>query len=370
MPHPEPLRVSSHTSVSQTLITSWSTLLQESESARVFQTPQWFMAWQTHLAKNTKVLIVTFHSKELLVGMAALQVGNYHSLPLPCVSFAASGVSDYLGIVIKTGYEKEVYAAFFTHLPHIEQRKFFHFQQLPSAILEHLPVLGVNTTISRQDTTPQITLPKSWEEYSKTHKKLTDNIRYAERRLLREHTYVQIESIQNGDAVSTTMTALYHLHSKRWKSRGLPGVLGNTSIQAFHHQVAQSFAQQGWLRMHRIVNDGITIAALYGYSFNGRYYYYLAGFDPAYYVYSPGALLISKAIQEAITEECHIFDFLRGEEGYKKMWADTEVPHNSQVIIGPSLIRKALVAEQQGKRRVEKWLDTKYIGLFAKRRGK
>ncbi|HEY4593430.1 MAG TPA: GNAT family N-acetyltransferase, partial [Thermoanaerobaculia bacterium] len=49
-------------------------------------------------------------------------------------------------------------------------------------------------------------------------------------------------------------------------------------------------------------------------------YFYQSGFDPAHSALSPGTLLVAQAIRRAIEEGKTAFDFLRGDEPYKRRW--------------------------------------------------
>jgi hypothetical protein len=49
-------------------------------------------------------------------------------------------------------------------------------------------------------------------------------------------------------------------------------------------------------------------------------YYYQAGFDPKYEEWSVGLVVMGKCIEDAISRELSEFDFLRGDEPYKKRW--------------------------------------------------
>ncbi|TIM67791.1 MAG: GNAT family N-acetyltransferase, partial [Mesorhizobium sp.] len=66
--------------------------------------------------------------------------------------------------------------------------------------------------------------------------------------------------------------------------------------------------------------DGAVVGAYYGFHHHDRAYAYLGGFDPAYASESPGAILIGKAIAEAVQDGAREFDFLRGRESYKYSW--------------------------------------------------
>ena len=67
-------------------------------------------------------------------------------------------------------------------------------------------------------------------------------------------------------------------------------------------------------------------------------YYYQAGFDPEMNAFSPGNLLVAETIREAIEEGRLHFDFMRGDEPYKRRWKPQHAWSNLRVLIpGQSL---------------------------------
>jgi CelD/BcsL family acetyltransferase involved in cellulose biosynthesis len=64
----------------------------------------------------------------------------------------------------------------------------------------------------------------------------------------------------------------------------------------------------------------------YGFCSHRRTYFYLTGFDREFAGTSPGTLVISHAIEQAVREGCTHFDFLRGAEKYKYFWGAKDTP--------------------------------------------
>jgi CelD/BcsL family acetyltransferase involved in cellulose biosynthesis len=91
-------------------------------------------------------------------------------------------------------------------------------------------------------------------------------------------------------------------------------------VEAFHHEVAQRFAQRRWLRLYRLYFGTRMAAANYGFYLRSRAYSYIGGFDPDLANLSPGRIIIHQAICDAAQEGAVEFDFLRGAEEYKYRW--------------------------------------------------
>jgi CelD/BcsL family acetyltransferase involved in cellulose biosynthesis len=88
----------------------------------------------------------------------------------------------------------------------------------------------------------------------------------------------------------------------------------------FLKNVAQLFAQHSWLRFCAAYLDARPIGVLFSFQFVDRIYLYNAGFDPDFSHLSPGIVAIGLDIKTAIDEGFKYYDFLRGEENYKRQF--------------------------------------------------
>lgn len=87
----------------------------------------------------------------------------------------------------------------------------------------------------------------------------------------------------------------------------------------------------GW-RVDLLERDGVATAALFGWSDDRGYYLYNACFDPSLQAASPGLVLLTSMIETAIRSRLEIFDFLKGDEGYKsRMGARPRQLHHMEV---------------------------------------
>ena len=59
---------------------------------------------------------------------------------------------------------------------------------------------------------------------------------------------------------------------------------------------------------------------------------YNGGFDPAHARLSPSAILVGLAMRQAAREGAREFDFLRGHEGYKRVWGAEPQPMHRRVL--------------------------------------
>ena len=84
----------------------------------------------------------------------------------------------------------------------------------------------------------------------------------------------------------------------------------------------------------------------YSFAYEGIYYDYQKGFDPAWSRYSPGQLMLAHLIKEAIEDGAWKLDLLRGDEDYKTSWTsnDTTDTHALFALRGRGKMWMAAVA--------------------------
>ena len=139
-----------------------------------------------------------------------------------------------------------------------------------------------------------------------------------------------IETVPH-DMIDHGMNVLFEQHKLRWRKRGLPGAFLGKSIR-FHKEWAETASRNGWLRLSVLKLDGEPIGAIYAMALGETTYYYQAGFDPAKGSVSPGTLLVAYTIRRAIEEGASHFDFMRGDEPYKRRWKPNHAYRNLRLI--------------------------------------
>jgi CelD/BcsL family acetyltransferase involved in cellulose biosynthesis len=116
---------------------------------------------------------------------------------------------------------------------------------------------------------------------------------------------------------------MVRLHNARWARRGMPGAFRGASSR-FH--AAWIERAEGAAKFLVAKNpSGEVIGVLYSLHSKRETAYYQAGIDPVKAgSTSPGSALIWQAILESIQHDDVAFDFLRGDEPYKKRWKPTD----------------------------------------------
>jgi CelD/BcsL family acetyltransferase involved in cellulose biosynthesis len=88
--------------------------------------------------------------------------------------------------------------------------------------------------------------------------------------------------------------------------------------------LARRLAERGWLWLVVLTLDGQPIAARYDFVYGGKVWCMQGGWDPAHQDLNPGTLMTGEVIAWAIAKGLSEYDFLGGEDHYKRRWAEAE----------------------------------------------
>jgi len=303
------------------LVAAWEGVLQRCPSATVFQTPEWILPWWRHLSGTRVPLTLVASSADGPVAIAPLALQRAAAGRV--VRFAATGVSDYLDFVVAQGHEREFAQSLFPFLADI-RCDLLDLQQVP----EHSPCAreivqaarerGLRVHTEAQEICPAIPLPDTWDDYrAGLGKSMRENVSYYPR-MVAKRLGARIEG-PDSDGIER-LDQVMALHQARWRRRLLPGSFFSRRVQHFHREVAQGMSRRGALAVYSLWVDGWAGAGLYCFEHGDTVFYYSGGFHPALARYSPGTVLVARAIADAIARGKRRFDLLRGAEPYKYRW--------------------------------------------------
>jgi CelD/BcsL family acetyltransferase involved in cellulose biosynthesis len=117
--------------------------------------------------------------------------------------------------------------------------------------------------------------------------------------------------------LSKEMGRFFDLHDARWEASGGSAALDGEA-RRFHDRFAHLALRRGWLRLWFLDLEDRPVAGWYGYSIGGRYCFYLPGFHPAHGHLGVGKRLMIHGIECAAAEGASTYDFLSGDEDYKR----------------------------------------------------
>lgn len=307
-----------HTEV-QEITSEWREVFCLS-GATPFQSPDWLLPW-VKVFSPEKMMCVEVRQHGKLVGVAPLLI--YQRDGERVLAFMGGGVSDYLDILIDPSLESQAVQAIFSAvLDSGENWSILDLTDLPS----HSPLTGIFREYAcEHDSCRILRLPGSADELLHCFsKRQRANLRNARSRLLQAGTGVFEKATY--DNLSEFLTELFRLHGDRWSQRGQTGVLSDDRVQEFHIAAANGLLAQGLLQLSRLTSQGKTLAVIYSLVGQQTTFCYLQGFDPEFAWLSPGTQLMFFEISDALGRGLRNFDFLRGQEDYKRHWRAERQP--------------------------------------------
>ncbi|MGZ3441544.1 MAG: GNAT family N-acetyltransferase [Polyangia bacterium] len=306
------------------LADDWRALHELAPSATPFQSWEWARAWWSHRRRGRLLILCARDHGGALVGLLPLVVAPFG--PARRVTFLGAPEADYQDLLAAPAHADAVRDAFagwlagaargwdIIDLPDVREDSALATLAPPS------PSLAARRYVHR--ICPYLTLDGSGDWRLAAAAKLRTRLRQQNRRLARDFDVAF--DLAGADELPHALDDLFYLHDRRWRRRGLRGAFARPSVRRFHRELAGRFAARGWLRLHRLRVDGKTRAAFYCFADGARVYYYLSGFDLGFGRYSPGAVLMGRAVEEAQSDGARVFDLLRGDENYKREWGARE----------------------------------------------
>jgi CelD/BcsL family acetyltransferase involved in cellulose biosynthesis len=313
----------------------WNTLIENSV-VHVYQTFEWMRTWWKYFKKpGQRVHILVFFVDGIIVGIAPFfKEGKkiFGIIPFNRLQFIGSGLSDYIDIIIRSGYEQTVIDSYFSYL-----KDHKHEWALVDAecVNENSHLMKCINQASRDQGLKIISLNGSsglYFELPDSEEALMNNMgdtsRHNYKRKLKsfqqkhegELRVLQHETDDIGGAVEI----FSEIHGKRWKSLGFPSAFDEKHHREFHAEFSKKFAQRGWLKMFMLCAKSESIGVGYAFTFNKRIYLYQCNAFGSKEVMqcSPGILIRVLIMIDGVKNGMKVLDYLRGSEEYKSRETD------------------------------------------------
>lgn len=308
-----------------TLAASWDHLSRTCETATPFQARIWIETWARNFASPSRLTTIVVREGADVVGLFPL-VSSVS--PWRALRPAGTGPSDYLSPLLP---DASLVGEMQDALVELGRKRLIDLHQQPS---DHFFTAALPYETIDQARCLVLDLPPTYEEYVAS---LSKSLRYDVRRLggkaLTEKGAV-VEWI-SPETVDEFADQFFHLHRLRWKSRGLPGAFFGRG-ERFQREWMHAAVPAGLVMMNRLVADGKPAGCVYAMRAGQTCYFYQAGMDPDASSLSPGTILVAKMIEWAIQEGCTTFDFMRGDEPYKRRWKPNRERTNFRILLPPS----------------------------------
>lgn len=375
------------------LADEWRTLLARSSTNELSVHPDWILPWWDVFGDSGKRSLRTLalFDGDRLVGLAPLLARPHvyrPAIPFRRLEALASGedeadetCSDYLGLIAEQGREEEVASAFAGALTsgvagdwdELVIPSMSGDAALPAIVRDELARRGLHVSLEERDTSPYVSLPKTWDEYLGG---LKQSKRGQLRKALRALSQWAggelpvIERVRAPSELAKGQEILLALHRERWAagSPSLMGVYSSARYRAFQDGVMPRLLALGALDLGWISVRGEPVAAFYNFRHDGRVLHYQSGRkldvpDDVRVGVTMHALLIRDAIEGGMRE----YDFLAGAAQYKMALANCTRPLVTLRAARPSVVESARRASEQATDQARRLRDYAKAAYAAKR---
>jgi CelD/BcsL family acetyltransferase involved in cellulose biosynthesis len=184
---------------------------------------------------------------------------------------------------------------------------------------EALRTAGYRVAITRHQLSPYLGLPGTWEELlAMLSQNQRSHIRRYKRRLEREGR--ASFRTTTGPGLDSDLDRFFQLEASGWKGAAGTAILKDPHALRLYRDFAHAASAQGWLRLHLLELDGVTIAGGYSCVLGDAAFLMKSCFDERCAHLAPGTILRSEAIRAAIEEGLSFYEFLGAPEPHKLHW--------------------------------------------------
>lgn len=268
--------------------------------------------------RGRTVALALFNRVRRRIGPSLLHLGATGRPELDCPYVEQNGV------LAETGREDELT---FLCLRSVASR---YDLALPGICEQVLPALrrAANLVrIIRSQSSPIVDLAAlraTGQDYLTTRSANTrQQIRRSDR-LYQRQGPIDVEPANSIAAAHAMLDEMAALHQAAWTARGQPGSFARPFFRRFHQALITTATPRREIALLKVICNGKVIGILYNFLYRGRMLSYQSGF--AYGDHGPhakpGLTCHSSAVAFAINQDIDIYDFLAGEDRYKRSLAD------------------------------------------------
>jgi CelD/BcsL family acetyltransferase involved in cellulose biosynthesis len=307
----------------------WNRLLSRSQWDNVFLRWEWIHTWWAHFHQDRKLFIWTVHQDERLVAILPLYIDQPSPFGFRYLRICSDDLSpDYLDVIQERDLAPEIFDALLKSLHEYSSRwdivSLEHLRIGSTLLNSKFPDAHYGVSADRSHTCPYVKIQGEYGDYFENQlrqglhryhidKKKKKLFGQKDVRHLRAHT-----DAERGEFLDY----LFQLHEQRADSIQRHSFFARPDVKRFHHEVSRLFLEAGFLNLQVLVQGRLPVGAAYGFDYHNKMYFFQSGFDPAWSSWSPGFIMISLMIEESFKNGFEEFDFLKGEESYKSLWAN------------------------------------------------
>ena len=300
-----------------------------------FHTWDWLGPWSEVFSDGVEPRIVAVWADDDLIALVPLMYQR--RAWASTLEWLGAGRSDHAPLLVRPGFESAAMQTVLGYLQGTKRRTdLLSLRTLSGTQLKwcaELPASGI--AHAEEDVSPRVDIDCDWDTYlGRKSKKHRGNIR----RLLRDQERLPALHVACvPDATAALQEEIREVEAHSWKAKD-----GSLRMEGkggeFYARFLSRFSERGWLEVWTARFDARLIAYLITFHYRQRIFYYNGAYRVDYQRYTelaPGTVLIANALKSAHDRGLRSFDFLRGDEPYKTLWATDRRPlHHALVPLG------------------------------------
>jgi len=320
------------------LYDAWNDILSQTDDANVQLTHEWLSSWWEVFGDNERLSLITITDQGKILGIAPLTISKVigkAGFELRKLVFVGDGLTDYHDLLIANERREEVLRSLIEFIANSKESwDAIHFRNVRSDS-PNLPILrdALGDTSFRSIERinyecSSISLDCDWTDYY--HGVLGKNLRSDIRRRLNylgrmgKAEFIRLREV---DDVTNTLGIIKSLHIKCRRAKGETSWYTDESRFRFVSLILKRFGDRKWLDLLFLKLNDQIIAYYLGFVYDNIVYFWNTGFDPEFSKLSPGKLLLHHWIEDSFAQGYREFDFMVGDETYKRHWATSTRPN-------------------------------------------
>lgn len=297
----------------------------------LFVLPPWIKAWWKVFGKGYELYICSVRHRDRLTGIAPLMIRDNAAYLI-----GNEDTCDYGDFIFRPGNETGFLSVLFSHLKkqgitHIYLRNIQGSSLIRSTLAMHENLLKARSECQASDRIYGMELPGTWKEYlSLLSLKDRHEIRRKMRRLHEAGT-VKIQVVSRKVDIDSYIDLFIKLFRSNIPEKEK---FMTRDMELFFRNLARETVDEGMLKMLVLLIDEYPAAATVCFDYRGDMYLYNNGYDRRYRHLSVGLISKVLSIREGIKLRRKQFNFLKGDEPYKRRLGGTHSQlYNCSIIL-------------------------------------
>lgn len=150
-------------------------------------------------------------------------------------------------------------------------------------------------------------------------KKTRQDVVYQIRRL-EKTSPLELHKVSTEAEIADYLNSFCQLHQKRWNDTSTKSLFNDELFKRFFIEMGTNMFINGKASCSYLTYQGKMVAGHYGFRSKNSFFYYYPAYDPDYARNSIGKVFLYLLVKSEADADLRVFDFLRGNEEYKKNW--------------------------------------------------